>query len=82
MRTPLNAVLGYTRLALEGENGPATAEYLEKIQRAGNILLSLINDTLDLSKIETGAIMTMPVPLAPPLAVVVEMETTLGMTLL
>ena len=64
MRTPLNAVLGYTRLALEGENGPATAEYLEKIQRAGNILLSLINDTLDLSKIETGAIMLKKAPIS------------------
>ena len=56
MRTPLNAVLGYTRLALEGNNDPATEAYLEKIQRAGHILLSLINDTLDLSKIETGAV--------------------------
>ena len=55
MRTPLNAVLGYADLALKSRDLPATRDYLEKIQKAGTTLLSLINDTLDLQKIETGA---------------------------
>lgn len=62
MRTPLNAILGYTRLATQSEDPAQAAEYLDKIGRAGNILLTLINDTLDLSKIETGEVILKPVP--------------------
>jgi signal transduction histidine kinase/ActR/RegA family two-component response regulator len=62
MRTPLNAVLGYTDLAQGTRDPDVVAAYLEKISRAGNILLSLINDTLDLSKIETGAVTLKPAP--------------------
>ena len=54
MRTPLNAILGYDRLALETDSAEAREEYLEKIGAAGETLLSLINDTLDLQKIENG----------------------------
>jgi signal transduction histidine kinase/ActR/RegA family two-component response regulator len=62
MRTPLNAVLGYTRLALKSGDAADVRDYLQKIEKAGNILLSLINDTLDLSKIETGAVTLKPEP--------------------
>lgn len=62
MRTPLNAVLGYTKLALKSGDTADVTDYLQKIEKAGNILLSLINDTLDLSKIETGAVTLKPEP--------------------
>ena len=59
LRTPLNAILGYSEiLRLEagdlGESGDAFIPDLEKIQIAGKHLLSLINDVLDISKIEAG----------------------------
>ena len=57
LRTPLNAVLGYAELmqdGLYGELAPETKEVLVRIQANGNHLLGLINDVLDLSKIEAG----------------------------
>jgi PAS domain S-box-containing protein len=54
MRTPLNAILGYDRLAQETDSKEQKDDYLNKIGQAGSTLLSLINDTLDLQKIETG----------------------------
>lgn len=62
MRTPLNAVLGYTDLARETDDPEAIRGYLEKIGQSGNLLLQLINDTLDLSKIETGIAVLKPEP--------------------
>lgn len=62
MRTPLNAVLGFTGLALKSDSLYEKDDYLQKVEKAGGILLSLINDTLDLSKIETGAIVLKPAP--------------------
>ena len=56
MRTPLNAVLGYTGLAMKCDDLTQIREYLGKLDQAGRIMLSLINDTLNLSKIENGAI--------------------------
>ena len=54
LRTPLNGVLGFTAFALH-ENDPKKKQaYLEKIESSGNLLLDLINDTLDLSRIESG----------------------------
>lgn len=54
LRTPLNGILGFTDIALR-ENDPARKqEYLEKIRLSGDLLLSLVNDTLDLSRIESG----------------------------
>ena len=57
LRTPLNAVLGYTEMLLDGVYGEVTGEaheILEYIQANGQHLLALINDVLDLSKIEAG----------------------------
>ena len=57
LRTPLNAILGYTELVLDGIYGDAPEKMrnvLERIQTNGKHLLGLINDVLDLSKIEAG----------------------------
>jgi len=64
MRTPLNAILGYDRLALEAASASARLEYLRKIGAAGETLLSLINDTLDLQKIENGVTTLHPAPVS------------------
>jgi signal transduction histidine kinase len=64
LRTPLNAVLGYTELMVDGIYGElpekATA-VLERVQSNGRHLLGLINDVLDLSKIEAGQLKLAPV---------------------
>ena len=62
MRTPLNGILGYTDLALKAENKSDRIDYLNKIKISGNFLLSLINDTLDISKIESGKLVLKPEP--------------------
>ena len=57
LRTPLNAILGYTELILDniyGETPEKMREVLERLQVNGKHLLGLINDVLDLSKIEAG----------------------------
>jgi len=57
LRTPLNAILGYTELMVDGIYGelpPRAAGVLERVQNNGKHLLALINDVLDLAKIEAG----------------------------
>ena len=54
MRTPMNGILGLTSLALEEDDLGAVRRDLEKIRGAGEYMLSLINDTLDLQRIESG----------------------------
>jgi PAS domain S-box-containing protein len=59
LRTPINAVLGYSTLLLENIYGPLNEKQIEGIQRtqrAARHLLELVNDVLDLSKIEAGKI--------------------------
>ncbi len=55
IRTPMNAIISYTTLlARHAENPDAVREYVRKISFSGQHLLSLINDVLDMSKIESG----------------------------
>ena len=57
LRTPLNAILGYTELILDniyGDVPEKIQEVLERLEKSGRHLLGLINDVLDLSKIEAG----------------------------
>ena len=57
IRTPMNAVLGFTTLlARDAENPDKVREYTKKIMASGQHLLSLINDILDVSKIESGKV--------------------------
>jgi signal transduction histidine kinase len=59
LRTPLNAILGYTELVLDriyGDVPERMGEVMERIDKSGRHLLGLINDVLDLSKIEAGAL--------------------------
>jgi signal transduction histidine kinase len=64
LRTPLNAVIGYAELAREQveDEGTVSAGDLERIQRAGHHLLGLVNQVLDLSRIESGRIDLDPRP--------------------
>ena len=57
IRTPMNVILGYAQLMeneLNGKNLPETLEHLEKLQQSGDLLLSIINNVLDMARIESG----------------------------
>lgn len=60
MRTPLNGIIGFTELALRENTSAKVADYLGKIKISGSLLLSLINDTLQMSKIESGKFVLEP----------------------
>ncbi|HEX6058264.1 MAG TPA: ATP-binding protein [Gemmatimonadaceae bacterium] len=69
LRTPINAILGYNTLLLENIYGPLNekqAEGLKRTQRAAKHLLELVNDVLDLSKIEANKIELKPQPVSFP----------------
>ncbi|MCH3942996.1 MAG: ATP-binding protein [Atopobiaceae bacterium] len=54
IRTPMNGIMGMTRIAREYDNPPGTVECLDKIDTSSSFLLGLVNDILDLSKVESG----------------------------
>lgn len=64
MRTPLNAVIGFTHLALQLAAQPEVVEYLKNVDLSAKGLLDLINDVLDFSKMEAGRIEIVPEPFA------------------
>lgn len=61
IRTPIHAVLGMDAMILRESSEPAIREYALDIKNAGQTLLSLINDILDISKIESGKLEILPV---------------------
>jgi len=56
IRTPMNSILGMTNLAMLNENKEERNEYLKVVRDSGNYLMVLINDILDMSKIEAGKV--------------------------
>ena len=60
LRTPLNGIIGFTGLALSTQDAAKRQDYLEKIRVSGDLLLALVNDTLELSRIESGKLVLHP----------------------
>jgi len=62
IRTPMNAIIGFSDIELErDDHPPETREAFDRIRNSGKTLLGIINDILDLSKIETGKLELIPV---------------------
>lgn len=62
IRTPMNAIIGFTNIALSMSPEEKVRNCLEKIMKSSDYLMSLINDVLDISRIESGKIKYAPVP--------------------
>ncbi len=62
VRTPLNGLLGMTDLALDTDLTPAQRDYLETIRRSAESLVTVVDDVVDLSRIEAGRIELQQVP--------------------
>lgn len=54
LRTPLNSIIGYTNLLLKKEHAPETTQWIQSMKISGNLLMEVINDVLDYSKLESG----------------------------
>ena len=62
IRTPMNAIIGFTNIALHQNTVSDIHDSLEKVQKSSNHLLSLLNDVLDFSRIESGKVTISPEP--------------------
>ena len=62
IRTPMNAIIGFTNIALHQDSVPEMHNCLKKIEESSDHLLALLNDVLDLSRIESGKVEFFPVP--------------------
>ena len=62
IRTPMNSIIGFTELAQDDETSPKTIEYLSNISDSAKWLLNIINDILDIAKIESGKIVLEHIP--------------------
>ena len=62
IRTPMNAIIGFTNIALKQNPNPEVRACLDKISDSSEHLLTLINDVLDISRIESGKIQFIPAP--------------------
>ena len=62
IRTPMNAIIGFTNIALKQDPNPEVRSCLHKISNSSEHLLTLINDVLDISRIESGKIEFAPIP--------------------
>ena len=56
IRTPMNALLGYSELMKRELTDPKLLDYQEKMEQSGNLLLSIINNVLDMARIESGKV--------------------------
>lgn len=63
IRTPMNAIIGFSNIALKHQPEPQVQNCLERIRESSDHLLTLINDVLDISRIESGKAKFEPVPL-------------------
>ena len=82
LRTPLNAIIGFSEFVAEDEDDPLTDEQQEcmgQVMKAGRHLLALIDEVLDLSKIETGALALSLEPVAIPEVAAECVELTVSM---
>ena len=80
IRTPMNAILGFTDLLHQQISHPKQREYLEAIRSSSRVLLTLINDSLDLSKIEAGKMQLQPEPVHLP-ALLIEIRRMFSLKL-
>ncbi|MGN0365861.1 MAG: ATP-binding protein [Suilimivivens sp.] len=62
IRTPMNAIIGFTNIAMKQNPSPEIKNCLDKISDSSEHLLALINDVLDISRIESGKIKYIPTP--------------------
>ena len=62
IRTPMNAIIGFTNIALHQNTVSDIHDSLKKVQQSSNHLLSLLNDVLDFSRIESGKVTISPEP--------------------
>ena len=62
IRTPMNAIIGFTNIALHLKMVSDIHDSLKKVQQSSNHLLSLLNDVLDFSRIESGKVTISPEP--------------------
>ena len=62
IRTPMNAIIGFTNIALRQNTVSDIHDSLEKVQQSSNHLLSLLNDVLDFTRIESGKVTILPEP--------------------
>jgi len=62
IRTPMNSIIGFTELLLDEKLNPAQRETIRTVKNSADILLSLINDILDMSKIEAGQVELEEIP--------------------
>ena len=62
IRTPMNAIIGFTNIALHQNTVSDIHDSLKKVQKSSNHLLSLLNDVLDFTRIESGKVTISPEP--------------------
>ena len=62
IRTPMNAIIGFTDIAMKRKPDKEVENCLKKIRQSSEYLMTLINDVLDISRIESGKLEYKPVP--------------------